>query len=779
MEIIGVIVAGIILGLLGNIVALSTRNNLPLWLTIICGLSGAIIGEFSYYSRFVNHNSGIDWIRWLITVVAAAILMVIANAIVARSRDKRYPAKATALSRRINLPLWLMIICCLSGTIIGEFSYSSRFINHTPGIDWIRWLITVVAAAILLVIANAIVARSRANGYPAKATALSTRINLPLWLTIICGLSGDIIGELSYYSRFVNKTPGIDWIRWLITVVAAAILMIIAKTIVARTRPEATADAVESLRQGQRLSSSDSTSDDEIEDRSPRGRISPVIPEADILAPVHQLEWRANTESGTEEPGTVLNHKPQLIFLSYRRKDTAVYAILLQTLLRTRFPTTEVFLDLDSIEAGLPFDEVIRDALNSSAVLIALIGRQWTTIVDEDGRRRLDDPDDYVRYEIQTALKRRLRVIPVLVDGAKPLRREDLPSQLQGFSRLEALELNIDRNPYDADRLLGIIERVLAAAPSREKGGYERPIHGLEVEQARQAAEEKRKRPAELVVVGGRYELGELLGRGGMAEVRRAVDHRLGRSVAVKQLRTDLARDPTFQAQFRREAQSAAGLNHPTIVAVYDTGEEIDPLTGVGIPYIVMELVEGPTLRDVLSDGRKILPERALEVTQGVLDALSYLHTAGIVHRDLKPANVMLTPNGGVKVMDFGIARAVADTSDTMTQTAAVIGTAQYLSPEQARGETVDARSDLYSAGCLLYELLLGRPPFVGDSPVSVAYQHVREAPVPPSRLDRELTPEIDAVVLKALAKDPDDRYQSAGVMKADIARLLYSGLSL
>jgi eukaryotic-like serine/threonine-protein kinase len=273
--------------------------------------------------------------------------------------------------------------------------------------------------------------------------------------------------------------------------------------------------------------------------------------------------------------------------------------------------------------------------------------------------------------------------------------------------------------------------------------------------------------------VGGRYELGELLGRGGMAEVRRAVDQRLGRSVAVKQLRADLAMDPTFQARFRREAQSAAGLNHPTIVAVYDTGEEIDPLTGVSIPYIVMELVEGPTLRDVLREGRKILPERAMELTQGILDALSYSHKAGIVHRDIKPANVMLTPNGGVKVMDFGIARAVADTSATMTQTAAVIGTAQYLSPEQARGETVDARSDLYSAGCVLYELLLGRPPFVGDSPVSVAYQHVREAPTPPSQLDPEIAPEIDAVVLKALAKDPADRYQSAGEMKADITRLL------
>ncbi|HET9873526.1 MAG TPA: Stk1 family PASTA domain-containing Ser/Thr kinase [Propionibacteriaceae bacterium] len=273
--------------------------------------------------------------------------------------------------------------------------------------------------------------------------------------------------------------------------------------------------------------------------------------------------------------------------------------------------------------------------------------------------------------------------------------------------------------------------------------------------------------------VGGRYELGDLLGRGGMAEVRYAVDRRLGRPVAVKQLRTDLASDPTFQARFRREAQSAAGLNHPTIVSVYDTGEEPDPRTGVSIPYIVMELVEGQTLRDILREGRKILPERALELTSGVLDALSYSHKAGIVHRDIKPANVMLTPNGGVKVMDFGIARAIADTSATMTQTAAVIGTAQYLSPEQARGETVDARSDIYSAGCLLYELLVGRPPFTGDSPVSVAYQHVRETPVTPSQLDPVISPDIDAITLKALAKDPADRYQSAREMKADIARVL------
>ncbi|MGW3563446.1 Stk1 family PASTA domain-containing Ser/Thr kinase [Streptomyces sp. NPDC000941] len=271
--------------------------------------------------------------------------------------------------------------------------------------------------------------------------------------------------------------------------------------------------------------------------------------------------------------------------------------------------------------------------------------------------------------------------------------------------------------------------------------------------------------------LGGRYELGSVLGRGGMAEVYLAHDTRLGRTVAVKTLRVDLARDPSFQARFRREAQSAASLNHPAIVAVYDTGE--DYVDGVSIPYIVMEYVDGSTLRELLHSGRKLLPERTLEMTVGILQALEYSHRNGIVHRDIKPANVMLTRNGQVKVMDFGIARAMGDAGMTMTQTAAVIGTAQYLSPEQAKGETVDARSDLYSTGCLLYELLTVRPPFIGDSPVAVAYQHVREEPQPPSTFDPEITPEMDAIVLRALVKDPDYRYQSADEMRADIEAAL------
>ena len=272
-------------------------------------------------------------------------------------------------------------------------------------------------------------------------------------------------------------------------------------------------------------------------------------------------------------------------------------------------------------------------------------------------------------------------------------------------------------------------------------------------------------------LLGGRYELDGIVGRGGMAEVYRARDIRLDRIVAVKTLREDLARDQTFQARFRREAQSAASLNHPSIVAVYDTGE--DDTGGGHIPYIVMEYVDGRTLRDLLREDRRLLPERALEITDGVLRALDYSHRNGIVHRDIKPGNVMLTRDGKVKVMDFGIARAVSDAQATMTQTAQVIGTAQYLSPEQARGERVDARSDLYSTGCLLYELLTGRPPFLGDSPVAIAYQHVRENPVPPSRVDPEVPQWADAIVLRAMAKDPRDRYQSAAEMRQDIQRAL------
>ncbi|BCL14931.1 Stk1 family PASTA domain-containing Ser/Thr kinase [Micromonospora sagamiensis] len=275
---------------------------------------------------------------------------------------------------------------------------------------------------------------------------------------------------------------------------------------------------------------------------------------------------------------------------------------------------------------------------------------------------------------------------------------------------------------------------------------------------------------AQARLLGGRYQVGELLGYGGMAEVHRGRDLRLGRDVAIKMLRADLARDATFQMRFRREAQNAASLNHPAIVAVYDTGEETAP-TGETLPFIVMEFVNGRTLKEVLGAEGRLQPRRALEITADMCAALEFSHRHGIIHRDIKPGNVMLTLTGQVKVMDFGIARALASGATTMTQTSAVIGTAQYLSPEQARGEAVDARSDVYAAGCVLFELVCGHPPFVGDSPVSVAYQHVREAPPTPSDINPDVTPPIDAIVLKALSKNPLNRYQSAGEMRADLLR--------
>ena len=273
-------------------------------------------------------------------------------------------------------------------------------------------------------------------------------------------------------------------------------------------------------------------------------------------------------------------------------------------------------------------------------------------------------------------------------------------------------------------------------------------------------------------VLAGRYEIREAIGRGGMAEVHLGKDTRLGRTIAIKLLRPDIADDPTFQARFRREAQSAAALNHPAIVAVYDSGEEEmtqpDGSTKT-VPYIVMEYVEGHTVRELLGEGEAVPIAEAIEITTGVLDALEYSHRAGIVHRDIKPGNIMLTSTGAVKVMDFGIARAIEDSSATVTQTHAVVGTAQYLSPEQARGEVVDARSDLYSTGCLLYELLTGQPPFTGDSAVSIAYQHVREIPRPPSALAPDVPEPLDRVTLKSLAKKREDRYQDAAHMRSEL----------
>jgi len=270
-------------------------------------------------------------------------------------------------------------------------------------------------------------------------------------------------------------------------------------------------------------------------------------------------------------------------------------------------------------------------------------------------------------------------------------------------------------------------------------------------------------------LLSDRYELGDTLGYGGMSEVHRGVDKRLGRDVAVKVLRADLARDPQFQLRFSREAQNAAALNHPAIVAVYDTGKEESEFGP--LPYIVMEYVDGQTLREIVKTQGPMSEQQVIEVMADVCAALDFSHRHSIIHRDVKPANIMINRVGAVKVMDFGIARALGE-GQNVTQTAAVIGTAQYLSPEQAQGLAVDARSDVYAAGCVLFELLTGEPPFTGDTPVAVAYQHVREQPRAPSVLNPRVSPSLDAIVLKALSKNPVNRYQSAAEMRADLMRV-------
>ena len=277
-------------------------------------------------------------------------------------------------------------------------------------------------------------------------------------------------------------------------------------------------------------------------------------------------------------------------------------------------------------------------------------------------------------------------------------------------------------------------------------------------------------------MVNDRYRLGDVIGTGGMSEVYRATDSLLGRDVAIKMLRPEMARDVNFRERFRKEAQNSGRLNHPNIVAVYDTGEADED--GMAIPYIVMELVHGRTLRDLVREDGPLSPREAAQVLIPVAHALQASHDAGIIHRDVKPANIMITNTGQVKVMDFGIARALDDSTSAMTQTSAVIGTAQYLSPEQAQGKPADARSDVYALGCVLYEAVTGHAPFEGETPFAVAYQHVQEEPNAPSEsLDPDsLTPtervNLDAVVLTSMAKDPMDRYQSAQEFGADLERM-------
>ena len=267
-------------------------------------------------------------------------------------------------------------------------------------------------------------------------------------------------------------------------------------------------------------------------------------------------------------------------------------------------------------------------------------------------------------------------------------------------------------------------------------------------------------------VLGDRYRLEARIGAGGMAEVYRGFDPVLNRTVAIKILLPQFARDASFVERFRREAQAAARLNHPNIVGVYDTGADD------GTQFIVMEFIEGRTLADFLAAGRRPTPVQAAEISQRICGALAAAHAQGVIHRDIKPGNVMVTRDGTVKVMDFGIAR-ITTGVETAPQTSAVLGTASYLSPEQAQGGPLDARTDIYSLGAVLYELLTGRPPFIGESPVAVAYKQVNEAPVPPSQVNADVPPRMDAVAMRALSKNPANRYQTAQEFAEDLGRVV------
>ena len=271
-------------------------------------------------------------------------------------------------------------------------------------------------------------------------------------------------------------------------------------------------------------------------------------------------------------------------------------------------------------------------------------------------------------------------------------------------------------------------------------------------------------------LLAGRYQVGDLIGRGGMADVHVGIDSRLGRRVAIKLLKPALATNPAFRSRFRREAQEAAKMAHPTIVRIFDAGEETvvnDDGSEVQLPFIIMEFVDGRLLKDMIADGA-LDPVEAVRIISQVLTALEYSHRAGVVHRDVKPGNIMVTSTGQVKVMDFGIARAVSDSSASIAETSTIVGTAQYFSPEQARGEAVDARTDLYSTGIVLFEMLTGQAPFTGENPVAVAYQHVNQQAMPPSSFNPRVSPALDAVVLRAMSKDRFERFQTAGEFRID-----------
>jgi tRNA A-37 threonylcarbamoyl transferase component Bud32 len=455
------------------------------------------------------------------------------------------------------------------------------------------------------------------------------------------------------------------------------------------------------------------------------------------------------------------------VFLSYRREETAPYARLLDYQVRERFPRVRVFMDVDAIEPGRNFVEAIEDALDSSAVLLAVVGRQWLTSIDEEGQRRLDDPDDYVRRELQTALERGVLVIPVLVDNARPPRPQQLPAPLVEFARLQAVELSHRNFQADVDRILNVIERALRAVlegvgePS--SAGDRAPGEPAPLSGRPGSPEPAPDRVAIPQVLLDRYEVGRLLGAGGLAEVYEGHDRLLARRVAIKALRAEYIGDQRFLLRFRRETQAAASLSHPNIVGVYDLGSE------GGTQFVIMEYVDGRTLKDIIRAEGRLDPQRAAEICEDVCSALAAAHTRGLIHRDIKPANVMLTSAGHVKVMDLTIARTI--NSERITQTGTAAEMAQYISPEAAQGQQIDVRSDLYSLGCCLYEMLTGTVPFTGATPVAIAYKHVHEDPTPPRQLNPDVPPPLEAICLKAMAKLPDHRYQTAAELRADLDR--------
>jgi tRNA A-37 threonylcarbamoyl transferase component Bud32 len=458
---------------------------------------------------------------------------------------------------------------------------------------------------------------------------------------------------------------------------------------------------------------------------------------------------------------------PGRVFISYRRQDARGSAGRIYDRCADRFGSDQVFMDVDNLPPGADFNKEITQAVSQCRVLLAIIGPRWLD-AKERRRRRLDDPGDLVRMEIAAALTRDILVIPILVEDADMPRSHELPGNLVGLAGRNAHRVRHESFRSDVDQLLTAIEPILRAATTATVTSPKRD----QMQQAPKAPPDRRKtkrpRPkgpsqAPPQMLLDRYEVGRLLGAGGMAEVYEGRDRLLRRRVAIKVLRAQYARDPSFLLRFKREAQTAASLSHPNIAMVTDIGPED------GTHFIVMEYVDGRTLSDVIRAEGPLYPERAAEITADVCSALDAAHARGLIHRDIKPGNIMLTPDGKVKVMDIGIARAT--TSETIIPEAAVVSDAQYISPEQAQGHKVDYRSDIYSLGCCLYEMLTGTAPFTGATPVAIAYRHVREDPTPPRQLNQDVPARLEAICLKAMAKLPDNRYQTAAELRADLER--------